>query len=152
MPNSRETSDGTAPKAELDVGCSRPEVVVGAEQDEVVSQAELDENGIDRSDLNTLPSASVANFGRLDVVFAIGLQERQSGEPLDQLSACLGTREPLQQFLEYQPRREHLVCSFKSTPKSLYGLGRAPCVAPEGQRPNGRVNQQAHERRARSAL
>ena len=52
--------------------------------------AEPDEHGVDCSNLDAVTAASVADFGRFDVVEPIRLQESKRGEPVDQLTTRLG--------------------------------------------------------------
>ncbi len=115
-------------------------------------QAKLNQHCVDRSDLNAIPTAGVAHVRGFDVVLAIRLEEGQGGESFNQLATRLGPGEALQQFLEYQTSCEHLVCALKRTSKYLNGLCQTFSVAAEGQRPDGRIDEQAHDRRARSAL
>lgn len=114
--------------------------------------AQLDQHRVDRSNLNAVLSTSIADFRSFDVVGAIGLEERQRGKPLDQLATRLRSRKALEQLLEDQPGREHLVRAFKSAPEHFDSLGGCPSVAAESQRPDGRVHEQTHDLRARSAL
>jgi hypothetical protein len=117
-----------------------------------VPQAKLNQYCVDRSDLNAIPSTRVADLCGLDVVFAIRLEKSQRSESFNELASRLRPGKALQQFLQDQAGGEHLVCAFKRTSKHLYGLGGTPSVAAESQRPDGRVNEQAHDLRARSAL
>ena len=72
-----------APQAKLDVLGCRTEIIVRAEKDKVVSKTELYEHGVDCSNLDTVTSASVADFGSFYVVFPIRLQEAKRAEPID---------------------------------------------------------------------
>ena len=65
----------------------------------------LGQQRIDRADLDTGLATRVAQAGGTDMILAVGLEERQSGEALDDLGARLGPRKALQEFLENQPRR-----------------------------------------------
>lgn len=115
-------------------------------------QAKLDQHCVNRSDLHPVASTRVAELGGLNVVLAIRLEERERGEPLNQLVAGLGSGEALEQFLKDQPSSEHLVCTFKSSSKHLDCLRRSISVASESQRPDGSVYEQAYDLRDRSAL
>ena len=101
----------TVPQAELDMFRCGSKVVVGAQKHQIVPQTELNQHCVDRSDLDTVPAAGVAYFCSFDVVLAIWLQKREGGESLNQLGSRLRSSEPLQQFLEDQAGREHLVCA-----------------------------------------
>ena len=99
-------------------------------------QAKLNQYGVNSADLYTVPPAGIANLGSFDVVVAIGLQERQRSKPLDQLAACFGAGEALQQFLEDQTCCEYLICPFKSSSKYFYSLSRCLSVAAKRERPD----------------
>jgi hypothetical protein len=65
------------------------EVLVSGQQSETVSDAELRNQGVDCSDLNARPSAGIPQVGSCDVVFTIGLDQRQCREAIDDLGPCL---------------------------------------------------------------
>jgi hypothetical protein len=117
-----------------------------------VPQAKLNQYGVDGSDLNAIPSTRVADLCGLDVVFAVRLEKSQGSESFNELASRLRPGKALQQLLQDQAGGEHLVCAFKRASKHFYGLGGSLSVAAESQRPDGRVNEQAHDLRARSAL
>jgi hypothetical protein len=96
-----------------------------------VPQTELNQHCVDRSDLDTVPAAGVSYFCGFDVVLAIWLQKREGGESLNQLGSRLRSSEPLQQLLEDQAGREHLVCALKGASKNLHGLGGSFSVTAE---------------------
>jgi hypothetical protein len=112
----------------------------------------LNEHCVDRPDLDTVSAAGVAYFCGFDVVVAIWLQKRKGSESLNQLGSRLWPGKPLQQLLEDQAGSEHLICAFKGASKNFYGLCGSVSVTAEGQRPDGGINEQTHDRRARSAL
>ena len=59
--------------------------------------SELDERRItDLADLNARLATCISQGCRTDVIISIGLQQRQCGKAVDDLSLGLGTREPLQ--------------------------------------------------------
>jgi hypothetical protein len=127
------------------------EVLIGAEKNEVVPDAELRDQGIDGSNLYTGPATCVSHACRSHMVFAVGLNQCQRSELLDDLFAGLGTREALKKFLQHQTGRDNNVCASKRVLQRLYlGLFNLN-VASEGKRPDARIDQERHFRE-RSAL
>ena len=61
-----------------------------------MATAQLNEKRVDRPYLYPAPTAGVSNLSGLNVVFSIRMQERQGGQPLDELVAGLGSSESLQ--------------------------------------------------------
>jgi|SRR5215469_2641948 len=82
------------------------EVLIGAEECQAVPDAKLGNQRIDRPNLNSCATTRVAERCCLDVVVSVRNQERYGGKPLENLSACLGPSEALQQLLENQAGRE----------------------------------------------
>ena len=82
------------------------EVVIGAEERQGVPDAKLGNQRIDGSHLNSCATTRVAQRGGLDVIITVRNQERHSGKPLENLGACLRSRETLQQLLENESGRE----------------------------------------------
>jgi hypothetical protein len=80
----------------------------------------LNEQRVNGADLNAPPAACISNFGRLNVVVAIRLQEAQRAESLNQLVASLGSREALEEFLKHQARCEDLIASLKGLTQHLH--------------------------------
>ncbi len=71
-----------------------------------MSNAQPGKQRIDGADLDARSATGVPEFSGGDVVIAIRLQQWQRSESLDELCAGLGPREPLEQFLQNQPRRD----------------------------------------------
>ena len=82
------------------------EVLIGAEEYQAVPDAKLGNQRIDCSNLNACATTRVAERCSLDVVISVRNQERYGGKPLENLGACLGPSETLQQLLENQSGRE----------------------------------------------
>ncbi len=97
------------PKFEFDMLCRKLKILVRGQEYQVVPTAQLDEQCIDRSNLYPAPTAGVPDPGGLDVIVPVRLQKRKGGKPLDQLIARLRPGEALKQFLQHEPRDEHLV-------------------------------------------
>jgi len=68
-----------------------------------VAYAELSEQCVDRADLNAGTSAPITQVRRTDVIVAIRDNERQRGEPFDDVSVSAGPGEALQKFLQHEP-------------------------------------------------
>jgi hypothetical protein len=79
-----------------------PEVHVGREQHELMTDAELSDQGINRPRLDSALAATISNLCRSDVIVAVGNQEGEGREVLDDLFFGLRTGEPLQEFLKDQ--------------------------------------------------
>ena len=82
------------------------EVLIGAEEYQAVPDAKLGNQRIDCPYLNSRATTGVAERCSLDVVISVRNQERYGGKPLENLGACLGPSETLQQLLENQSGRE----------------------------------------------
>lgn len=128
------------------------EILVRRQQHQIVPPAELYEQGIDRSDLHAATAAGVPDFCCFDVVFPARLEEGESGEALDELGSRLGSGKALQKLLQYQTRGEYLIGPQQGMAECRH-LGRGLLgVSAQSQRPDARVDEQAHLLRARSAL
>ena len=142
----------SAPQPKLDVLESRMEVIVRAEQDKIVFERELDQHGVDRSDLDAMAAAGVADFSSFNMVFSIWLNEAKRSEPFDQLTAGLGSCKALKKFLQHETCRKDLVRSIQCVVKRV-DLGCCSLsVAAKCERPYAGINEKAHGLRARSAL
>lgn len=101
-------------------------VFVGREHREVVAKAELRQQRIDRADLNAASSAFVSLIGRVHMVAPIGNQQRQSGEPFEDLPAIPRSGEALQELLQNEPGRHELLAASMariSSRRSFAALG-----------------------------
>ena len=123
-----------------------PEVLVGGQQRQAILQAKLRVESIDRSDLDSPPSAGGAQFSGTDVRSTIRNEQRQRCKCLKNACSGTGTLEALQQFLEDESGGEQLVTGLKRTiQKSDFGDdGRT--VATQGQRPDACVDEELQER------
>ncbi|CAG1003919.1 hypothetical protein BURK2_03251 [Burkholderiales bacterium] len=71
-----------------------------------MTNTELRKQRIDRADLHAGLSTGVAKGCRGDMVFTVGLKQRQRAKTLDDLSGGFWPRKALQEFLENQPGRD----------------------------------------------
>lgn len=83
------------------------EVLVGAEKSQNVPDAQLRNQRIDCPNLNTHSTTRVSQRRSLDVIISVRNQEWHGGKPLENLGACLGPSETLQQLLENESSREN---------------------------------------------
>jgi hypothetical protein len=81
-------------------------VLIGAEESQSVPDAKLRNQRVDCPDLNSRSTTGVSQRRSLDVVISVRIQKRHGGKPLENLSACLGPSETLQQLLEHESSRE----------------------------------------------
>ena len=99
----------------------------------------------------TCTPAAIAQFCGVDVILSLGNKKWQGFESCDDVAARARTGESLQQFLEYQPRGHDNLATLKSPAQDLHlGRGGVP-VAPQGERPDTRIDEQ-RQCRERAAL
>ena len=91
--------------------CDVLKIRVSREQYELVSDTQLSNQSINRTGLNPAPAAFVSQLCCGVMIFSVRRQERKGTEVFDDLKSDLGTGEPLEQFLKYQPGRENPVPS-----------------------------------------
>lgn len=114
--------------------------------------AELGQDRIDGSDRDARTSASIANARCSDVIFSVGLNQRQGCEALDDLGLCLRSREALKKLLQDKPgRHDDLVALERILERLNLGFCRLS-VTPKRERPNAGVDEDRHALRKRSAL
>jgi hypothetical protein len=129
----------------------KSKIRIGREHRQIMPDAKLRQQGIDRTDLDTASPASVSQCGRVDVIAAVRGQERQSGEPRNDLFARSWAGKALQQFLKYQAGRQNRLTSADRLAQCGYFRERRRHVTSESQRPNAGIDEQAQSR-LRSAL
>ena len=128
------------------------EVVVRAEQDKIVFKTELDQHRVNCSNLDTMETTDVADFGGLNMVLSVWSEKAQRAEPIDQLTARFGSCKALEKFLQHQTCSEDLVRPVKSVLKFVDLRSCSIGITAKRKRPYARINEQAHGLRARSAL
>lgn len=99
--------------------CRKNKVFVCAEQHKIMASAQLRQNSVSRSHLHAGSPAGVAQFCCCDVVCTVRLQQWQRSKAPDDLGACLRARKPLQQFLQYQARRDDTIKTQQSVLQRL---------------------------------
>jgi len=116
-----------------------------------MTYAQLRKEGVYRANLHARATAAISQFCGVYVILPIRDNERQGFESRDDVAARTWAGKTLQQFLEYQPRGDHDLATLKGATEDLH-LGRSGiAVAPQGERPDARVDEQRHPRE-RSAL
>ncbi|HEY2093371.1 MAG TPA: hypothetical protein VGJ81_15940 [Thermoanaerobaculia bacterium] len=126
-------------------------IPVRAEHHQVVSDAKLREERIDRSDLESAAAAFIAKVRGGDVVLALRHDERQRGEPLEDLCSRLRAAESLEKFLEDQAGRENRSLALKCVGQEVNARIAVLPIAAQRKRPDTRVNED-FQRRDRAAL
>lgn len=114
--------------------------------------AKLDEQGVDGPDLNSAAAAGVANLRGFDVILPVRLDEPEGAKAFDELSPSLRPCKALQQLLQHETGREDLISAEQSIPERSHLRRGLFGIAAQRERPDARVDQQAHRLRARSAL
>ncbi len=127
------------------------EIAVGAEHHQLVPDAKLREECVDRPDLKAAAAACIAKVRGGNVVFALRHDERQRGEPIEDLCSRLGAAESLEKLLEYQARRKNRPFALKCVRQEVDARIAVVPIAPQGKRPDARVNED-FQRRDRAAL
>lgn len=126
---------------------SRPdEIVVGREQRQFMADAKLREKGVDRAELHPHAPTTVAQVRGVNVVLPVRNEERQGREPLDDVSPCARASEPLQEFLQDQPRGHHYFAALQGAAQGLCFRRRRRGVSTKRERPDARIDEQAHPR------
>lgn len=107
------------------------EIVVRAQHDEFIAYAELCEERINRPDLKATAATIVAKVCRSGVIFALGHDQRQRCESLENLFSSLGAIEPLQDFLKDQSCRKDRSFVLKSVRKEVDARMSLILIAPQ---------------------
>jgi hypothetical protein len=81
------------------------------QQCHLVTTAKLQQERVDGANLHTASSTGVSNLGDCDMILAVGLNQRECAESLDDCVLRRRTTESLQQFLENQARNDDRVCA-----------------------------------------
>ena len=67
-----------------------------------MAQTELRQQRVDRPDLSTAPAAFISQCGRVYMIASVGDQQRQCGEPIEDLREISRSGEALQKLLQNQ--------------------------------------------------
>jgi hypothetical protein len=139
------------PKAKGGEVSDPSKIVVACQHRQVMSNAQLRQKGIDRSDLHTLPAASVPQTRRLNMIVPIRHHQGYRGEPVKNLIPGLRAGEPLQKLLQNETcRNDGFAISYSFDQSSDFACRRRR-IAPERERPNACVHKK-RQARVRSAL
>lgn len=122
------------------------EVQIRSQHREFVADAKLSEKGIDGGHLHAVPAAVISQFGGLYMIFAIGAQERDCREPIDDEIASRRACETLQEFLKDKTGRQDRFSLRQRLGENQDLRHSGGRIAPEGEGPNARVGEQAHPR------
>ena len=142
---------GRSPEFEVAVPRDIAKISVGRQHREVVAEADLCQQRIDGADLNAATSAFVSQFGRVYMVAPVGNQQRQRGEPIEDLRAVPWSGEALQKLLKHKPGGQEFLAGFDGPDQFAWFVCRGGRVAPKSQRPDAGIDKEA-QRRERAAL
>ena len=113
--------------------------------------AKLRHESINRTDLCPGSPTPISQISSVNVVIAIGDEERYCGKPIQNFRPSFRTRKALKDLLEHEARCNNRLARFNRSDQRLHFRHRSRRIAPERKRPNACVNEQAQSRR-RSAL
>jgi hypothetical protein len=126
-------------------------VSVGRQHREVVADTKLRQKRIDRAGLNAAASTFGSQLGRLHMVAPVGHQQRQRGEPIENLPTVPRAGEALQKLLQDETGGHEFFAGADGADQLIPFACHSGRVVPERQRPDAGVDKQA-QRRERSAL
>lgn len=122
------------------------EVFVCSEQSQLVPHAQLCKQRIDGAELNSSSATSVAKLCGSDVVFPVRLDEGECFESFDDPNSSFRAGESLEEFLEDETCDYDDVVAEQSLAQRLDLRHLGLHIAPQTERPDARVHEQAHER------
>lgn len=111
-----------------------------------MTDAKPRQEGVNRSNLHACASANVPQIGGADVILSIRSKKRQGGKTIQNSCPGLRPRKALKKFLEDKTRRQNGLTGFDSADQCLHRRVLRRCVAPECQRPNAGIDEQAQSR------
>lgn len=76
--------------------CDTLKIPITRQHQQPMADTQLRQQRVDRADLNAMPTARIAKRRRFDVIGSIGHEERECGEPIQNLLTRLWPREALQ--------------------------------------------------------
>ncbi len=127
------------------------EIPVCTQHDELVPDAELGEEGIDRAYLDAATTTVVAKICRRGVIFALGHEQRQRSESIENLLSRFRSVESLQDLLENQACGEDRPFVPKSVSQEVHAGMILTTIAAHSKRPDTGVNEE-FQSRDRAAL
>lgn len=122
------------------------EIPVCRKHRQSVPDTELCKQCVDRAYLQASLPAMIAQDSSCNVVIPIRDQQRERREMPDDLVVRFRAGETLEKFLEYQSRRHHPVAALQRTFEGTDFSDVFRPVAAQQQRPDTRVDEQAHRR------
>ncbi len=114
-------------------------------------QAKLRQQSVNRPDLNAIAAACIPQLRSLDMIAAIGNEQRQRREPLDDLCAVARAEKSLEKFLNDKTGCMESIAGLDGPHQFVHLRCRRGWVSSQRQRPNAGVDKKAHPRE-RSAL
>lgn len=124
--------------------------MIGGQHRQFVPDAELRQQRVNRTQLNTGAATHIPQVRSVNMVTAVGHDQRQCGKSLYEILVCTRAGETLQQFLQYQSGGDNRFAAAQGRFQRRDLRSERFCIAPERQRPNTGVYEQRH--RERSAL
>lgn len=134
------------PQSEPAVLCCVNEVLVRAQQAQLMPDAQLRDESVHRPYLDAVFPATVSKVGRIDVVVAVGLNQRERCKAFEDLGLGLRCDEALQQLLEHKPGRDDDLRSGKSVLQRGDFWLDGWRIPSQSQGPDAGVNEQRHLR------
>jgi len=116
-----------------------------------MADAQLGQERVDRTNLNAVTTAGVAQRSRFDVIRSIRDEEGKRREPIQDLLACLWSRETLQKLLQHQAGRQDRFAVFNRLNQSRSLWSRRRSLTSERKGPNTGINEET-QLRERSVL
>jgi hypothetical protein len=122
------------------------EVSVCGQQRELETDAQLRQQGVDRADLKPTHSAIVSEICGIDMVPALGHEESERGEAINDCGSRSWPSKSLQELLQDQAGREDRFATSECPPQLRDFQGDVEQVAPQSQRPDTGVDEDAQPR------
>jgi hypothetical protein len=116
-----------------------------------MSHAKLRQESINRSDLCPGSPTAISQISGVNVIVAIGDEERYCGKPIQYLRPGFRTRKALKDLLEHEACCNDRLARFNCSDQRLHFRHPRRRIAPQRKRPNTRANEKGQSRR-RSAL
>jgi hypothetical protein len=126
-------------------------IAIGCQHRQIVTEAKLRQESVDCADLDAAAAASVSEFRRVDMVMPVRDEQWQGGEPFDDLRSVPRPGKPLQELLQNEAGCQQLLAGLDGPHQLAYFRRRGWCVAPQRQRPDAGIDEEA-QLRERAAL
>ena len=122
------------------------EIFVGTQHHELVPDAQSGEEGVDCPDLKAATTTVVAKICCGGVIFALGHNQRQRSESVQDLLSRFRAAESLQDLLKNQPCREDRSFLPKSFGQESHAGMTFGLITAHGKRPDTGINEKPHSR------